>query len=102
MRTLTAPRIRPGRTDLGLHASVAAATTGVSAALQWRLVAPHRAGWATAAAGAGGHSETFYLGAAGAGVWKSDDAGNTWSAVFDGVGSASVGALADRAIKPRT
>ena len=27
-------------------------------------------------------------------MWKSDDAGHTWTAVFDGVGSASVGALA--------
>jgi photosystem II stability/assembly factor-like uncharacterized protein len=44
-------------------------------------------------AGAGSGSDTFYLGAAGGGVWKTDDAGDTWRAVFDGVGSASVGAL---------
>ncbi len=78
---------------LACYASVAAAATDVSSGLEWRLVGPHRAGWATAAAGAGGHSETFYLGAAGGGVWKSEDAGDTWKAVFDGVGSASVGAL---------
>jgi photosystem II stability/assembly factor-like uncharacterized protein len=46
-----------------------------------------------ASAGAGGGSDTFYFGAAGGGVWKTDDAGHTWRPVFDGVGSASVGAL---------
>lgn len=75
------------------HAAAAAQSVDVTSSLQWRLVGPHRAGWATAAAGPGGGSDTFYLGAAGGGVWKSDDAGNTWRAVFDGVGSASVGAL---------
>lgn len=71
-------------------------------ALEWRLVGPFRAGWATVAAGAGHGSNTFYLGAAGGGVWKSDDAGITWQPVFDGVGSASVGALAVAPSRPDT
>jgi photosystem II stability/assembly factor-like uncharacterized protein len=75
------------------HAGAAAPTMDVASSLEWRLVGPFRAGWATAAAGAGNGSDTFYLGAAGGGVWKSDDAGITWRAAFDGVGSASVGAL---------
>ena len=76
-----------------LQASAAAPPVDVTGSLEWRLVGPFRAGWATAAAGAGNGSDTFYLGAAGGGVWKTDDAGKTWTAAFDGVGSASVGAL---------
>jgi hypothetical protein len=50
----------------------------------------------------GGASNTFYLGAAGGGVWKTDDTGLTWHAVFDGIGSASVGALAVAPSRPDT
>jgi photosystem II stability/assembly factor-like uncharacterized protein len=73
--------------------NVAAAVPDVTSALEWRLVGPFRAGWSTVVAGEGNGSDTFYSGAAGGGVWKTDDAGRTWRAVFDGVGSASVGAL---------
>ncbi len=74
----------------------------VTGSLEWRLVGPFRGGWATTVAGAGGASNTFYLGAAGGGVWKTDDAGLTWHVVFDGVGSASVGALAVAPSRPDT
>jgi photosystem II stability/assembly factor-like uncharacterized protein len=74
----------------------------VSGALEWRLVGPFRGGWATTVAGAGGASNTFYLGAAGGGVWKTEDAGLTWRAAFDGIGSASVGALAVAPSRPET
>jgi photosystem II stability/assembly factor-like uncharacterized protein len=82
--------------------ALAATLVDPASALQWRLVGPFRAGWATAVAGAGSGSNTFYLGAAGGGVWKSDDAGLTWHAAFDGVGSASVGALAVAPSRPDT
>ena len=72
----------------------AASSPDVTASLEWRLVGPHRAGWTTATAGPGRGSDVFYMGAAGGGVWKTHDAGKTWEVVFDGVGSASVGALA--------
>ena len=87
---------------LAIGTSYAAPTRDVTSALEWRLVGPFRAGWATAAAGIAGGSDTFYFGAAGGGVWKTDDAGRTWNAVFDGVGSASVGALAVSRSNPGT
>ncbi len=40
--------------------------------LQWRLVGPFRAGWGTMAAGIPEQPNTFYFGAAGGGVWKTD------------------------------
>jgi photosystem II stability/assembly factor-like uncharacterized protein len=63
-------------------------------ALRWRLVGPLRAGWATAVAGIPGDPATFYFGGADGGVWKTTDAGRTWSSLFDHEAVASVGALA--------
>jgi photosystem II stability/assembly factor-like uncharacterized protein len=63
-------------------------------ALQWRLVGPLRGGWATAASGVPGQPETFYFGAADGGVWKTTDAGRTWTSLFDHEGAASIGDLA--------
>ncbi len=46
------------------------------------------------AAGDPGNPDTFYIGTAGGGVWKSTDAGRTWSPTFDNVGAAPIGAVA--------
>ncbi len=69
--------------------------------LHWRLVGPHRGGWATAVAGIPGDPATFYLGAADGGVWRTDDVGTTWRPLFDDYGSASIGALAVAPSDPR-
>ncbi|MCG6925073.1 MAG: hypothetical protein LJF30_07160 [Acidobacteria bacterium] len=61
--------------------------------LDWRLVGPHRGGWATAVAGVPGDAATWYFGGADGGVWKTTDAGSTWRPLFDRQGSASIGAL---------
>jgi photosystem II stability/assembly factor-like uncharacterized protein len=63
-------------------------------ALRWRLVGPLRGGWGTCAAGVPGQPETFYFGAADGGVWKTTDAGRTWSPLFQSEAAASIGALA--------
>ena len=63
-------------------------------ALRWRLVGPLRGGWGTCASGVPGQPETFYFGAADGGVWKTTDAGRTWSSLFDYEKAASIGALA--------
>ena len=51
------------------------------AQLHWRLVGPFRGGWATMAAGVPGRPDTFYFGAAGGGVWKTVNAGRSWTSV---------------------
>jgi photosystem II stability/assembly factor-like uncharacterized protein len=63
-------------------------------ALRWRLVGPLRGGWGTCASGVPGQPETFYFGAADGGVWKTTDAGRTWSPLFEHEKAASIGALA--------
>lgn len=63
-------------------------------ALHWRLIGPFRAGRTLAVTGVPGQPEKFYIGTVGGGVWESDNAGRTWSPIFDGVSVASIGAIA--------
>ena len=71
------------------------------AALRWRLVGPFRGGWATMAAGAPQYPNTFYIGTAGGGVWKTVDAGRTWDAVGNTL-PPSIGAIAVAPSSPDT
>ncbi|WP_224490951.1 WD40/YVTN/BNR-like repeat-containing protein [Robertkochia flava] len=64
-------------------------------ALQYRNLGPYRGGRVTAVAGVRVAPSTFYLGATGGGVWKTDDYGKNWKNVSDGFFSTpSIGAIA--------
>src|SRR5690349_13787047 len=69
--------------------------------LRWRLLGPFRAGWATAVAGVPRAPHTFYFGAAGGGVWRTDDAGQTWQPLMQHETGAAIGALAIAPSDPR-
>ena len=79
-------------------AGVAGAQTqpdpGLFSDLHWRQLGPFRAGWATAVEGVTTRPDTFYFGAAGGGVWRSDDAGRTRQGLFQHGPAASIGAIA--------
>jgi len=62
--------------------------------LKWRLIGPFRGGRAVAAAGVAGDPNTFYFGAVDGGVWKTTNAGVTWTPIFDHQPVASIGAIA--------
>jgi hypothetical protein len=62
--------------------------------LKWRMVGPFRAGRVNAVTGVAGQPNTFYFGSVGGGVWKSTNAGRTWSPIFDAANVASIGAIA--------
>ncbi|MBI1807820.1 MAG: glycosyl hydrolase [Ignavibacteria bacterium] len=51
--------------------------------MQWREIGPFRAGRSIAVASHKDQPLTFYFGATGGGVWKTDDGGNTWINVSD-------------------
>jgi len=53
-------------------------------AFEYRNVGPSRGGRVTAVAGTVAAPATFYLGATGGGVWKTEDYGTTWRNVSDG------------------
>jgi len=64
-------------------------------AMKYRMVGPFRGGRATAVTGVVGDPRTYYFGASGGGVWKTDSAGEVWENVSDGhIGVGSIGAIA--------
>src|SRR5579884_3038503 len=70
--------------------------------LRWRMIGPFRGGRAVAVSGVPGDPRTFYFGAVGGGVWKSENAGRTWNPVMDSQPVASIGALAVAPSDPST
>ena len=63
-------------------------------ALKYRNLGPYRGGRVTAVAGVQAAPSTFYLGATGGGVWKTDDYGLHWKNISDGFFSTpSIGAI---------
>ena len=62
---------------------------------EFRNVGPTRGGRVTAVTGTVAAPATFYLGASGGGVWKTDDYGTTWNNVSDGYfATPSIGDIA--------
>jgi photosystem II stability/assembly factor-like uncharacterized protein len=72
------------------------------AGLRWRSIGPYRGGRAVAVSGVRGDPRTFYFGAVGGGVWKSENAGRTWAPIMDGQPVASIGAIAVAPSDPTT
>lgn len=67
----------------------------LTAGLEWREVGPMRGGRTFAVAGNADQPDTFYMGSAGGGVWKTENAGRTWFPISDqGIPIGSIGAIA--------
>ncbi|MBL7872423.1 MAG: glycoside hydrolase [Cyclobacteriaceae bacterium] len=65
--------------------------------LEYRLIGPFRAGRTVAAVGIPTQPNVFFMGVNNGGVWKTDDYGRTWNAIFD---SAPTGSVGDLAVSP--
>jgi photosystem II stability/assembly factor-like uncharacterized protein len=70
--------------------------------MRWRLIGPFRGGRAVAVSGVPGKPSEYYFGAVGGGVWKTENAGQTWEPIFDSQPIASIGALAVAPSQPQT
>jgi photosystem II stability/assembly factor-like uncharacterized protein len=78
---------------------VASALGGV---LHWRSIGPFRGGRTVAATGVPGRPHEFYIAAVNGGIFKSTDAGRTWTPIFDDQPTASIGTLAVAPSSPDT
>ena len=67
---------------------------GLYDAMRWRAIGPYRGGRTVGAAGVPQQPNLFYIGVNNGGVWKSTDYGLTWTAIFDGQPTQSIGAVA--------
>ena len=64
-------------------------------AMRFRCIGPPRGGRVVAVAGDPAEAAVFWFGAVAGGIWKTEDAGVTWTNVSDGyLATSSVGALA--------
>jgi len=62
--------------------------------LGFREVGPYRGGRSCAVTGVMGQRDTYWMGAAGGGVWRTDDGGRSWRNLSDGFFGGSIGAVA--------
>ncbi|MFN8581415.1 MAG: hypothetical protein U0163_10615 [Gemmatimonadaceae bacterium] len=83
------------------HAQKPAASVGLSVdttiyrAIAWRNVGPWRGGRANAVAGIPSKPLTYFAGYTGGGLWRTDDAGISWTNISDGqFKTSSIGAIA--------
>ena len=61
----------------------------------WRNIGPTRGGRSVTSTGVKGNTLVYYMGSTGGGVWKTEDAGQTWRNISDGYfKTGSVGAVA--------
>ena len=62
--------------------------------MRYRMIGPNRGGRVTTVTGVPQQPFTFYMGTTGGGVWKTTDAGQTWSNISDGYfAAASMGSI---------
>lgn len=67
--------------------------TSVYRNLQYRDIGPYRGGRSAAVCGVDGNAELYYMGATGGGVWKTEDAGQSWKNISDGYFGGTIGAV---------
>src|SRR6266550_2767592 len=94
----------PATLGLVLLCSTIAAPQQVNPSLfdgmRWRLIGPFRSGRVSAGA-VDPDPNTYYIGTPGGGVWKTTDAGQVWTPIFDRIRVASIGAIAVSPSNPR-
>lgn len=94
VRRLLAALLLSLTTASAAPAAPAAADPSLLQGLNWRLIGPFRGGRVLAVAGVPGQPAHFYFGSVNGGVWETNDAGRTWTPIFDGQPIGSIGALA--------
>jgi photosystem II stability/assembly factor-like uncharacterized protein len=68
--------------------------------MDWRHIGPYRGGRSCAVTGVESRPKEFYMGTTGGGVWKTVDAGTSWTNISDGFFGGSIGAIEVAAADP--
>ena len=84
LRAAQSPAPAPAPADLKVYA----------AEMRWRSIGPFRGGRTKAITGVPGDPHAFYMAPVNGGVWKTTDAGRTWTPVFDDQPTGSIGSIA--------
>ncbi|MBV8531564.1 MAG: glycoside hydrolase, partial [Candidatus Eremiobacteraeota bacterium] len=82
-------------------AGAQAVSSSLYQGMQWRFIGPLRGGRTVAIDGIANDPNVFYIAAVNGGIWKTQDAGRTWTPIFDGESTGSIGALAIAPSDPR-
>ena len=71
------PKTRHGQQPTSTNSSLQETVVdpGLLNSLEWRLIGPFRGGRVVAVAGDPQHTQVFYFGSTGGGVWKTTDGG---------------------------
>lgn len=70
--------------------------------MKYRSIGPYRGGRSAACCGVPGKPMLYYFGAAGGGVWKTEDGGSNWNCISDGFFGGSIGSIAVAPSNPNT
>ncbi|WP_167618007.1 WD40/YVTN/BNR-like repeat-containing protein [Maribellus sediminis] len=74
-------------------AATAVPDTSAFSNLEYRSIGPFRGGRSAAVCGVDGNPELYYMGTTGGGVWKTEDAGQSWSNISDNYFGGTIGAV---------
>ena len=77
-----------------MNARAQSVSPSLYSAMRWRFVGPMRGGRTVAIDGVANQPNLFYIAAVNGGIWKTQDAGRTWTPIFDREPTGSIGALA--------
>lgn len=86
--------VTSGLSALTISPATTTFDTALYSSMQWRGIGPFRGGRSCTVTGVPGKPNLYYMGATGGGVWKTENAGNTWKNVSDGYFGGSIGAVA--------
>ncbi len=94
-QTVAAPTVASAQSPRAAAAGLSALDSTTFTALSWRNIGPFRGGRSVAAVGLPSQPLAYLAGYTGGGLWRTDDAGNSWRNISDGFfKTGSVGAIA--------
>jgi len=89
---VTAQRSRPSP-QASPSVPAPALDTASLGSLKFRMIGPYRGGRSTAVAGVKGSPYLFYSGSTGGGVWRTEDAGQSWQPIADKFFGGVIGSI---------